>query len=137
MTLQPGLVWTDGSAFTAADVAFTVNTVLQFRLGFNWREAYNPDVLDRAEPLDDFTVQFYFKTKPTIADWQYGALQGPIVNRAYWQPRIDDALNLRPEESLLTSVQELETELDTESAGEITIEDRFEQSLIEIDIDTY
>ena len=111
VTLQPGLVWTDGSAFTAADVAFTVNTVLQFRLGFNWRRAYNPDVLDRAEPLDDVTVRFYFKTKPTIADWQFGALQGPIVNRAYWQPRIDDALNLRPEESLLTSTQELETEL--------------------------
>lgn len=120
--LQPGLNWTDGSAFTAADVAFTVNTVLQFRLGFNWREAYNPEVLDRAEPLDDFTVRFYFKTKPTIADWQYGALQGPIVNRAYWQLRIDDALNLRPEESLLTALQELETELAQRQADLETME---------------
>ena len=68
-------------------------------------------MLDRAEALDELTVKFYFKSKPTIADWQYGALQGPIVNRAYWQPRIVDALNLLPEESLLTTIQELEAEL--------------------------
>jgi peptide/nickel transport system substrate-binding protein len=111
VSLQPGLTWTDGSAFTAADVAFTINTVLQFRLGLNWREAYNPDVLDRVEALDEFTVRFYFKTKPTVADWQYGALQGPIVNRAYWQPRIVDALDLRPEDSLLITIKELEAEL--------------------------
>ena len=111
VTLQPGLTWTDGSAFTSADVAFTINTVLQLRLGLNWREAYNPDVLDRVEALDEFTVRFYFKNKPTVADWQYGALQGPIVNRAYWQPRIADALNLRPEDSLLATIKELEAEL--------------------------
>jgi peptide/nickel transport system substrate-binding protein len=111
VSLQPGLTWTDGSAFTAADVAFTINTVLQFRLGLNWREAYNPDVLDRVEALDEFTVRFYFKTKPTVADWQYGALQGPIVNRAHWQPRISDVVALLPDESLLASIKELEAEL--------------------------
>lgn len=111
VTLQPGLTWTDGSAFTAADVAFTINTVLQFRLGLNWRDAYNPDVLDHAEALDGLTVRIYFKSKPTVAEWQYGALLGPIVNRAYWQPRIVDALNLRPEESLLETIKELEAEL--------------------------
>ena len=111
VNLQPGLTWTDGSAFTAADVAFTINTVLQFRLGLNWQRAYNPDVIDRAEALDVLTVKFYFKSKPTIADWQYGALQGPIVNRSYWQPRIVDALNLRPEASLLATIQDLEAEL--------------------------
>jgi ABC-type transport system substrate-binding protein len=111
VTLRPGLTWTDGSAFTASDVAFTVNTVLQFRLGLNWRQFYNPDVLDHAEALDELHVKLYFKIKPTIADWQYGVLQGPIVNRAYWQPRMVGAVNLLPDESLLATIQELEAEL--------------------------
>lgn len=111
VTLQPGLTWTDGSALTAADVAFTVNTAIQFRLGLNWQQAYNPDVLDHADALNRTTVKFFFKTAPTVADWQYGALQGPIVSRTYWQPRIVDAANLLPDETLLSAMRELETEL--------------------------
>jgi ABC-type transport system substrate-binding protein len=110
VTLQPGLTWTDGSTFTAADVAFTINTVLRFRLGLNWQQAYNPDVLDHAEALDELTVKLYFKSKPAVTDWQYGALQGPIVNRAHWQPRISDVVDLLPDESLLASIEELEDE---------------------------
>jgi ABC-type transport system substrate-binding protein len=111
VTLQPGLTWTDGSPLTAADVAFTVNTAMQFRLGLNWQQAYNPDVLDHADALNRTTVKFFFKVVPTVADWQYGVLQGPIVNRAYWQPRIVDAANLLPDETLLSTMRELETEL--------------------------
>jgi ABC-type transport system substrate-binding protein len=111
VTLQPGLTWSDGSAFTAADVVFTINTVLQFRLGLNWKQFYDPDVLDHAEALDKFNVKLYFKSHPTISDWQYGVLQGPIINRAFWQPRILDAVNLLPDASLQNSIHELEAEL--------------------------
>ena len=112
VTLQPDLVWTDGSSFTAEDVAFTVNTALQFRLGLNWESAYNSDVLDRVEALDETTVRYHFKISPTVADWQYSALLGPVVNRTYWQPRIVDAIALLPDETLLLTIQELENELD-------------------------
>jgi ABC-type transport system substrate-binding protein len=112
VTLQPDLIWTDGSAFTADDVVFTINTVLQFRLGLNWESVYNPEVLERVEALDETTVKYYFKIKPTVADWQYGTLLGPVVNRAYWQPRIVDAVTLLPDEALLPTIQELENELD-------------------------
>jgi len=111
VTLQPNLKWTDGSSFSARDVAFTVNTALQFRLGLDWGRAYNPDVLERAEVLDRTKVIFYFKTRPTLADWQYGVLQGPIVNQAYWQPRISDAVSLLPDDTLLPAIWELEAEL--------------------------
>jgi len=111
VTLQSNLRWTDGSPFTAKDVVFTVNTALQFRLGLNWQRAYNPDVLDRAEVLNRTVVKFYFKTRPTVADWQYGVLQGPIVNRAYWQPRIANVVSLLPDETLLQTILELEGEL--------------------------
>ena len=111
VTLQSHLTWTDGTPLTASDVAFTVNTTLQFRLGLNWQGYYNPDVLDHVEALDKVTAKFYFKSRPTVADWQYGALQGPIVNRAYWQPRIVNAVSLLPDEALLPTIQELEAEL--------------------------
>jgi len=109
--LRPGLVWTDGSAFTAADVVFTVNTALEFEMGLNWRQFYNPSVLDHAEAFDERTVRFYFKSHPTVADWQYGALLGPIVNRAYWQPRIAASAALLPDEAFMTAIREQETEL--------------------------
>ena len=111
VTLQSHLTWTDGTPLTASDVAFTVNTTLQFRLGLNWQGYYNPDVLDHVEALDKVTAKFYFKSRPTVADWQYGALQGPIVNRVYWQPRIVNAVSLLPDEALLPTIQELEAEL--------------------------
>lgn len=110
VTLQSNLKWTDGSSFSARDVAFTVNTALQFRLGLNWQRAYNPDMLDHAEVVNRTTVKFYFKVRPTVADWQYGVLLGPIVNQAYWQPRITDAVGLLPDEALLHAILELESQ---------------------------
>ena len=110
VSLQPNLTWTDGSPLTAEDVAFTANTALGFQLGLNWRQAYNPDMLDHVEALDESTAKFYFKGMPTVADWQYGVLQGSILNQAYWQPRIVNAVNLLPDETLLPTIRELEAE---------------------------
>jgi ABC-type transport system substrate-binding protein len=121
VTLQPNLTWTDGSTLTADDVAFTVNTALHFRLGLNWQQAYNPDVLDHAEAVDRSRVKFYFKGRPTVGDWQYDVLQGPIVNHVYWQPRIAEAVSLLPDDSLLTTIQELEGELAKMQADEETL----------------
>jgi len=110
VSLQPNLTWTDDSPLTAEDVAFTANTALGFQLSLNWRQAYNPDVLDHVEALDESTVKFYFKGTPTVADWQYGVLQGPILNQAYWQPRIVNAVELLPDATLLPTIRELESE---------------------------
>jgi len=116
VNLKPDLKWSDGSPLTAEDVTFTVNMAILFRLGLNWQNAYNPDVLDHAEPLDKYTIKFYFKRMPEVADWQYGTLRGPIVNRAYWQPRIVEAVGLLPPEDLLPTIQELEDEFATMQA---------------------
>ena len=58
--LRPDLRWTDSSPFTAEDVAFTVNTSLSFRLGFDWKAYYDFDVLAHAEAVDALTVRFHF-----------------------------------------------------------------------------
>ncbi len=96
VVLRSDLTWTDGTPFTADDVAFTVNTALSFQLGFDWHSYYDPSILDHAEALDAHTVEFYFRQAPSVAAWQYGALQGPIVQKKYWSPKIADATALLP-----------------------------------------
>lgn len=94
--LRPDLLWTDGSAFTADDAVFTINTSLGFGLGFDWHAFYDPDWLDHASAPNPNTVKFYFRRAPNVAVWQYGALQGPIVQKKYWASRIEKATALLP-----------------------------------------
>jgi len=105
--LRSDLTWTDGSPFTAEDVAFTVNTALSFQLGFDWHDFYDPDYLDHAEAADAHTVKFYFKKQPNVGVWQYGALQGPIVQKAYWSSKLSAAAALLPSSELLPQIASL------------------------------
>ncbi|MEW6239974.1 MAG: ABC transporter substrate-binding protein [Chloroflexota bacterium] len=113
VALSPGLLWSDGTPLTAEDVAFTVNAALAFELGLDWGAAYHPAVLDRAEAVDDLTVRFYFKSRPTVADWQYGALQGPIVSAAYWESKVAALTGLLPSPELEQSILDLQAEAET------------------------
>jgi ABC-type transport system substrate-binding protein len=111
--LRPSLVWSDGTPITADDAAFTVNTALAFELGLDWRAAYDPAILDHAEAVDDLTVRFYFKSRPAVADWQYGALQGPIVSKSYWEARVAALTGLLPSPELEQSILDLQAEAET------------------------
>jgi peptide/nickel transport system substrate-binding protein len=91
--IKDGLKWSDGSPLTAQDVAFTANAALAFALSGNWPAYYNPAVLDRVEAVDDLTLKYYYKVVPGLPVWQYGALLGPIVNKAYWEPKMADLLS--------------------------------------------
>jgi len=44
------------------------------------------------EAVDDLTLKYYYTVIPGLPVWQYGALLGPVVNKAYWEPRIADLL---------------------------------------------
>jgi ABC-type transport system substrate-binding protein len=102
--LRADLKWTDGVAFTAEDVAFTVNTSLKYELGYDWDSFYARDYLARVEAIDPVTVKFYFKQMPNVQSWQYGAVQGPILQRAFWEPRISQASTLLPGEQLAADI---------------------------------
>src|SRR5688572_5680337 len=106
VTIRTDLNWTDVSPFTAEDVAFTVNTVLAFELGFDWNAYYSPDYIDRVEVVDSSTVKFIFKQRPNVGVWQYGALQGSIVQKAYWESRIGEAAGLLPDDVLRAELEE-------------------------------
>ena len=105
--LRTDLKWTDGSPFTADDVAFTVNTVLSFQLGFDWHDYYNPDYLDHAEAADAYTVKFYFKKQPNVGVWQYGTLQGPVVQKDFWSSKIAASEALLPPSDLAQQIETL------------------------------
>jgi peptide/nickel transport system substrate-binding protein len=108
--LRSDLKWTDGTPFTAEDAAFTVNTVLSFQLGFDWHDFYNPDYVDHAQAVDAHTVKFYFKKQPNVGVWQYGALQGPIVQKAYWSAKASASTALLPSSDILPQIASLKAQ---------------------------
>lgn len=110
--LRGDLTWTDGSPFTADDVAFTANTVLAFQLGFDWRDAYNPDWLDHVEAVDPRTVEYFFKQQPNVGMWQYGVLQGPVVQKKYWAAQVAGAAALLPPPDSSAQIETLKAKLD-------------------------
>ncbi len=110
VNLKPGLKWSDGSSLTARDVAFTVNAALSYRLSLDWNSFYDPDILDHAQAMDSLTVKFFFKKPFTVADWQYGALQGPIVSRDFWTLKLIDSESLLPQPGLTASLTQTQAE---------------------------
>lgn len=109
--VRSDLTWSDGSPLSAEDVAFTVNTVVAFQLGFDWHDYYNPDWLDHAEAPDAHTVRFLFKRPPDAGIWQYGALQGPLVQDKYWAPKVAAAASSLPGNDLIANVEALKVKI--------------------------
>jgi ABC-type transport system substrate-binding protein len=109
--VRTDLHWSDGSAFTAQDVAFTVNAALQFELGFDWGDFYDHQTLDHAEALSTDSVKFYFKAPPGVQGWQLGALQGPVVQAAYWAPKAAEAAALLPSEESRAKIRALQQQI--------------------------
>ncbi len=111
VNLRQDLKWTDGSPFTAEDIAFTANTAITFQLGFDWQAFYPRDYLDRVEVVDSYTVKFFFKQKPNVGIWQYGALQAPILQKRFWQPNLIKAMELLPDDSVTAEIEKARNRL--------------------------
>jgi len=111
--LRTDLRWTDGAPFTAQDVAFTVNAALKFDLGFDWHDYYDPKWLDHAEAVAPDTVKFFFKRAPSVQAWQYGALQGPVVQERFWSSRVAAAAESLPPDDLRANMEALSGKIAT------------------------
>ncbi len=91
--IREDITWSDGEPFTAEDVAFTANTVLELGLiSGNWQQWYDANFLDHLEAVDDNTVKYFYHTKPGLGRHEYGALQGPILAEHYWAPFVEEAM---------------------------------------------
>jgi ABC-type transport system substrate-binding protein len=91
--IRDDIKWSDGTAFTAEDVAFTANAVVDLGLiSGNWVAWYDPGYLDHMEAVDATTVKIFYHTKPGLARHEYGTLQAPILSKAYWEPYVTEAL---------------------------------------------
>jgi len=91
--LREDIAWSDGTPFTAEDVAFTANAVLDLGLiSGNWVSWYDSNYLDHMEALDTYTVKIFYHTKPGLARHEYGTLQAPLLSKAYWAPIVEEAL---------------------------------------------
>ncbi len=111
--IRGDLKWTDGSPFTAEDAAFTANTVLAFEFGYDWGAFYPKEYLLRAEAADPSTIRFVFKKKPNMGVWQYGILQAPIVQKAFWEGAARDASLLLPDDDLRAKIASTRARLDS------------------------
>jgi ABC-type transport system substrate-binding protein len=111
VTLRSDLKWTDGSPFTAEDVAFTVNAALAFHLTFDWEDYYNPAWLDHAEAPDLHAVKFFFRQMPGVGVWHYGVLQGPAVQDKFWSSKVSQASTMLPGADLVAQIEALKVKV--------------------------
>ena len=87
--IRKDVKWSNNTPLTADDVVFSYNAILDMdpnKLGGNWPSIVDPEVLERVEKVDDYTVKFILKEKPGLAQWQYGVLQSYLLNKNYWEP---------------------------------------------------
>jgi ABC-type transport system substrate-binding protein len=117
-------LWSDGSPITAEDWAWTANAVLGLELSGNWTSAYPGSYLDRIEAVDEKTAKLYYHTKPGLARHQYGTLQAPILNKAFWAPKVDP---------LVEEFNEATADMEPESDDYIAAREEYIQQLYQLD----
>jgi ABC-type transport system substrate-binding protein len=88
LKFKQGMKWSDGTEITAQDFAFTVQTSLDLQLTGNWTSNVDPAVVARVDTPDNYTAKVYFKTKPGLAQWQYGLAQQVFAQKKYWEPKV-------------------------------------------------
>jgi peptide/nickel transport system substrate-binding protein len=79
-------MWSDGTPFTAEDVAFTVNVIKDFR---DSRRFDRWHFVKEAEVVDDRTVRFHLERPMAI--FLTRSLTTPIIQKRQWQPIVEQA----------------------------------------------
>ena len=108
-TLRDGLLWSDGEPLTAADFAFTWQTVVDTGLQGGWLDYTDYDTsaitdppdpapdngpITAVEAVDDVTVRVTFNEQPGLAIWGPGTgiTNMPVQPMHFWQTVVDEAL---------------------------------------------
>jgi peptide/nickel transport system substrate-binding protein len=89
ITIRPNVKWTDGKAFTTADVAFNLN-LARFNTS-PWNNLYLN--VSHVTPTGNKVV-VTFKAKPNFVQWQNAMWNMPMVSPTQARPLITDAAKL-------------------------------------------
>ena len=81
--LKPGVVWSDGSAFTADDVVFTANYCMNPEGGCASNSNFND--VSKVEALDKLTVKISFSVAKPFPYGPFVGAQVPIIQKAQFQ----------------------------------------------------
>ena len=95
VALRDDLLWSDGEAITAEDVAFTWQAAVDLELQGAWQTYTSPDIITSVEAVDDLTVRVTFNTQPGLASWgpgSNGPLLMPVQPEHFWGPVVEEAL---------------------------------------------
>lgn len=84
--LKRGVLWSDGTEMTSADVKFAFDTASELKLPGDWTTYTDPEVLDHVESIDDYTLKFFLKKRS--AHYKFGILFMPILQKRYWEPKV-------------------------------------------------
>ena len=126
ITLRDGLLWSDGEAITAEDMAFTWQTAVDFELTANWQDYTDSDIVTSVEAVDDTTVRVTFNAQPGLAVWGPGtgvALM-PFMPEHFWGPVVEAAAATEDPRTTLLA----ESGAEAPSAGGTVYADRQEGS---------
>jgi peptide/nickel transport system substrate-binding protein len=84
--VRQGVTWSDGSAFTAADVAFSLNVYQNKALGSNLFTFVDTVTVSG----NDVVVKF--KASPAYQEWSQALYNDPMVPAAVWTPLNNDTI---------------------------------------------
>lgn len=84
-SLRKGVKWSDGTAFTSADVAFTLNLIKKYPAlnlyGFNYTSVSAPDPSTVVVhfPLPAYTELYYFSEQPIVPAHIWSKVKDPVT----------------------------------------------------------
>lgn len=84
--IRPGIVWEDGQPFTAHDVVFSFNAIMDKRVMAPHLKVYYQDIAE-VKAIDDLTVQFVFAKVYYKALTFAGEIQ--LLPRHVWEKELD------------------------------------------------
>ena len=78
--LRKGVLWHDGTEFTADDVVFTYNTVINPKVPTPYSSIYGP--VEKVEALDKYTIKVVYKEPfaPALESWGMGIIPKHILD---------------------------------------------------------
>lgn len=83
VTTRGDMQWSDGTAVTAYDYAFTFETVRRLQLGGNWAKSF-PVTVTSVEAADNYHLTIRFSERPSLEAWPYSLGTAPIMARDFW-----------------------------------------------------